>query len=86
MVDLPPSGPTPFDFRTEMRRTRLMVDRLLADPITRRGRRPYMEQQRQQFVANGYPIRKLNQAYFAFHGSYGTSAASTDRSCRCSSS
>ena len=76
-VDLPPSGPTPFDFRTEMRRTRLMVDRLLADGRVEDAER-YMEQQRQQFVANGYPIRKLNQAYFAFHGSYGTSAASTD--------
>ena len=28
------------------------------------------------FRENGYYIRKLNQAYFAFHGMYGTSAAS----------
>jgi hypothetical protein len=36
-----------------------------------------MEIRRLLFVENGYPIRKLNQAYFAFHGSYGTSAAAT---------
>ena len=38
----------------------------------------YMEARRQEFVAHGYPLRVLNQAYFAFHGSYGTSPASTD--------
>ncbi len=30
----------------------------------------YMEQRRQLFWQNGYLIRKLNQAYFAFHGAY----------------
>lgn len=30
----------------------------------------YMEQRRQLFNANGYRIRKLNQAYFAFYGGY----------------
>jgi len=30
-----------------------------------------MEEQRKLFVQNGYRIRKLNQAYFAFHGIYG---------------
>ena len=29
-----------------------------------------MEQRRQIFVKNGYLIRKLNQAYFAFNGAY----------------
>jgi hypothetical protein len=29
-----------------------------------------MEQRRQLFWENGYGIRKLNQAYFAFHGAY----------------
>ncbi|MCB0054769.1 MAG: hypothetical protein KDE24_35070, partial [Caldilinea sp.] len=37
----------------------------------------YMEIRRLLFVENGYDIRKLNQAYFAFHGSYGTGAAAT---------
>lgn len=30
----------------------------------------YMERRRQVFVANGYRIRVLNQAYFAFYGGY----------------
>jgi hypothetical protein len=37
----------------------------------------YMEIRRLLFVENGYPIRKLNQAYFAFHGSYGTAPAAS---------
>ena len=36
----------------------------------------YMEARRQMFVAHGYRIRKLNQAYFAFHGIYGRDPAS----------
>jgi len=35
-----------------------------------------MEERRKEFVANGYYIRKLNQAYFAFHGIYGQDPAS----------
>ena len=31
-----------------------------------------MEQRRQLFVEHGYALRKLNQAYFAFYGSYAT--------------
>lgn len=30
----------------------------------------YMEDRRAVFVKNGYQVRKLNQAYFAFYGSY----------------
>ena len=29
-----------------------------------------MEQKRQYLASKGYYIRKLNQAYFAFHGTY----------------
>ena len=36
----------------------------------------YMEERRQFLVSQGYYIRKLNQAFFAFHGSYATSPAS----------
>ncbi len=64
-----------FDFRAEMHATRLHVDELLAE-----GRigaaEAYMDRRRLQFVDNGYNIRKLNQAYFAFHGTYADSAAS----------
>ena len=37
-----------------------------------------MEQKREFLAANGYYIRKLNQAYFAFYGSYADTAASVD--------
>jgi hypothetical protein len=69
-------APPPFDFQTEMRETRLEVDRLLGEGKVDEAE-AYMEARRQEFVAQGYPLRVLNQAYFAFHGSYGTSAAST---------
>ena len=37
-----------------------------------------MEEKRVFLAANGYYIRRLNQAYFAFHGSYADSAGSID--------
>lgn len=58
-----------FDFRAEMATTRVMVDQLLAEDKIDEAE-AYMEERRQFFVANGYPIRKLNQAYFAFYGGY----------------
>lgn len=58
-----------FDFNKEMHTTRVHVDELLkAGKIDEAE--SYMEQRRQVFVAHGYLIRKLNQAYFAFHGAY----------------
>ncbi|HVM70110.1 MAG TPA: hypothetical protein VMT91_00010 [Anaerolineales bacterium] len=58
-----------FDFRAEMHTTRVHVDALLAaGKITEAE--TYMNQRRQVFWDNGYPIRKLNQAYFAFYGAY----------------
>jgi hypothetical protein len=58
-----------FDFRAEMHETRVKVDELLADGKIEEAE-TYMEQRRQVFIQNGYLIRKLNQAYFAFHGAY----------------
>jgi hypothetical protein len=58
-----------FDFRAEMRKTRMEADRLLAGGEIVAAEN-YMEARRQTFVENGYWIRKLNQAYFAFHGAY----------------
>ena len=58
-----------FDFRAEMHITRLEVDRLLAAGEIQ-GAEAYMENRRLFFLENGYLIRRLNQAYFAFHGSY----------------
>ena len=59
-----------FDFDREMRETRLNVDALLASGRIEEAER-YMESRRLDFNRQGYRIRKLNQAYFAFHGIYG---------------
>lgn len=59
----------PFDFRKEMRETRLRADDLLAEGKIEEAEN-YMEARRALFVQNGYLIRKLNQAYFAFYGAY----------------
>ena len=64
-----------FDFQGEMRITRLRTDELLADSKTVEAE-AYMEDRRLVFVANGFNIRKLNQAYFAFNGTYAESGAS----------
>ena len=64
-----------FCFNREMRETRLHVDELLAEGKIEEAE-TYMEQRRQVFVEEGYNIRKLNQAYFAYHGTYGESPAS----------
>jgi hypothetical protein len=64
-----------FDFRAEMRLTRKNVDQYLSQGDIEEAER-YMEERRQVFLSNGYKIRKLNQAYFAFHGIYGGSPAS----------
>jgi len=58
-----------FDFRAEMHTTRIHVDELLAAGKIEEAE-AYMEQRRKVFWDNGYPIRKLNQAYFAFYGAY----------------
>jgi hypothetical protein len=67
--ETPASEPPAFDFRVEMRETRIRVDELLAHEQIEEAE-AYMEERRQEFVAEGYYIRKLNQAYFAFHGAY----------------
>jgi len=64
-----PASPPSFDFRHEMHQTRVTVDELLTAGKVGEAE-TYMEQQRQLFWDNGYAIRKLNQAYFAFYGSY----------------
>ena len=64
-----------FDFNLEMRVTRLRVDELLAEGNVEEAE-AYMEERRLTFVENGFLIRKLNQAYFAFHGTYATGPAS----------
>jgi hypothetical protein len=68
-------GPT-FDFRAEMAITRTRVDEMLAAGQIGVAE-AYMEARRQEFVANGYQIRKLNQAYFAFYGAYADEPGAT---------
>lgn len=58
-----------FDFGKEMDTTRRRVDDLLAEGKVEEAE-AYMEERRRLFVENGYLIRKLNQAYFAFYGGY----------------
>jgi hypothetical protein len=58
-----------FDFNREMREIRRAVDEYLARGEIAQAEE-FMEQKRQYLVSMGYPIRKLNQAYFAFHGTY----------------
>ncbi len=64
-----PDDPPPFDFRAEMHETRVKADELLAEGKIEEAE-TYMEARRQVFWNNGYLIRKLNQAYFAFYGAY----------------
>ena len=86
IVGEPPPDPSPvhsdhgagehtFDFRAEMHSTRLRVDELLAGGLIEEAE-AYMEERRQLFVEHGFSIRKLNQAYLAFHGTYAESPAS----------
>lgn len=68
-VEAAPADPPRFDFRAEMHETRVNVDEMLAAGEMEAAEQ-YMEERRQHFVENGYQIRRLNQAYFAFHGAY----------------
>lgn len=61
--------PPPFDFRAEMFETRVQAEALLAEGNIEQAE-AYMEARRLFFWENGYRIRKLNQAYFAFYGAY----------------
>jgi hypothetical protein len=58
-----------FSFNANMRKTRLHVEELLAAGKVEEAE-AYMEERREKMVEMGYYIRKLNQAYFAFYGSY----------------
>ena len=64
-----------FDFNQEMREIRREVDKYLAQGEIERAEE-FMEQKRQYLASMGYYIRKLNQAYFVFHGTYADSPTS----------
>jgi hypothetical protein len=64
-----PDSPPVFNFQAEMHITRVNADKLLAGGKIEVAE-TYMELRRQFLWENGYHIRKLNQAYFAFYGAY----------------
>lgn len=66
-----------FEFGAFMRETRLRTDGLLAQGKVTEAEQ-YMEIRRLDLLEQGYGIRKLNQAYFAFHGSYAVGTSATD--------
>jgi len=72
-----PDAAPAFSFGAFMRETRLAVDKLLAEGKIAEAE-TYMEARRKELADHGYLLRRLNQAYFAFHGSYAVGAAATD--------
>ncbi|OGZ61123.1 MAG: hypothetical protein A2919_01185 [Candidatus Spechtbacteria bacterium RIFCSPLOWO2_01_FULL_43_12] len=63
-----------FDFNSAMRQIRKNTEILLAQGKIDEAE-AYMREQRDWLEENGYRIRKLNQAYFVFHGYYADSPA-----------
>jgi hypothetical protein len=73
-----PSPPTPkIDFREVMHDLRMQVDALLSEGMID-GAEALMEDVRKFLAENGYYVRKINQAYFAFNGLYADTPASSD--------
>jgi hypothetical protein len=72
-----PETAEPSEFQMAMREIRQQVDLLLAEGKIDEAE-IYMETKRQNLVNKGYNLRRLNQAYFAFHGSYALSPGSID--------
>jgi hypothetical protein len=67
-----PAQPRPrpsIDVGRLLRQTRVDAERLLAAGDVEGAERLFAER-RAALVEAGYPLRKLNQAYFAFHGLY----------------
>ena len=65
-----------FDFNDEMRTTREKLDILLKKNQINKAE-SYLENRTLAFQESGFNIRKLNQAYFAFYGTYGQNPASS---------
>lgn len=65
----PAEEPPAFSFNSEMHKTRVRADELLAQGKVEEAEQ-YMEERRIFFWEHGYQLRRLNQAYFAFYGAY----------------
>ena len=76
-VDGANNTPPAFDFNAEMRSIRIQVDLMLLEGRIDEAEQ-YMRDKRDYLAEHGYYIRKLNQAYFAFYGSYADSPTSVD--------
>jgi hypothetical protein len=80
-----PATPTPaaspgapsFDLTAEMRALRAQLEKMLAEGQIEDAE-ALMAAKRDEFEEQGVFIRKLNQAYFAFHGFYADTPASID--------
>jgi hypothetical protein len=70
------STPT-FDFNAAMRQIRQNVDTFIANGQIEQAEQ-YMNERRDYLQTQGYYIRKLNQAYFAFYGTYADTTAYID--------
>ena len=68
-TDSEQSKKSEFDFDREMREIRKAVDDYLARGEIEQAE-AFMEEKRGYLASKGYQIRKLNQAYFAFYGTY----------------
>jgi len=66
-----------FDFYKEMRGIRITVDEYLARGEIEKAEE-FMEQKRLFLASKGYYIRRLNQAFFAFYGTYADSPTSVN--------
>jgi hypothetical protein len=75
LINEQPEESSGFDFYQEMREIRITVDQYLAQGQIEQAEE-YMEERRQYLISMGYYIRKLNQAYFAFYGTYADSPTS----------
>lgn len=71
----PSDQPPPFDFNAAMRETRVRAEELLAQGKIGEAE-AYMEDRRHFMAEHGYFFRKLNQAFFAFNGSYASRSGS----------
>ncbi len=72
-VATPAADADVFDFHKEMGITRVKADALLAEGKIEEAE-AYMNERQALFFEEGYLIRKINQAYFAFYGAYADQA------------
>ncbi|MCH8815535.1 MAG: hypothetical protein IH957_10685 [Chloroflexi bacterium] len=66
-----------FDFFAEMRQLREDVEEMLGDGKIEEAE-TLMDAKRDEFERNGFFVREINQAYFAFRGFYATGSGSID--------